>query len=194
MKWIIPVLLVACDGDSKTTDTSADTVVDVPFELTSDAFAEGETIPTVHECGPPLSATGPGDNVSPSLTWTAGPEGTASYAVVVRDRDAKIAQFPEGIIHWVVYNIPADALALPEGVADGADVAAVSGALQAEIQGSGYYGYFGPCSPNSVNTYEFTVHAMGDAEIDTDGDASESNVAAIVEASALESASLSGES
>ncbi|MCA9617842.1 MAG: YbhB/YbcL family Raf kinase inhibitor-like protein [Myxococcales bacterium] len=165
-----------------------------PFAVTSDAFEEGGTIPQPHECGPPI-AMGPGSNVSPALTWTPGPPGTASYAVVVHDVDAKIAQFPNGIIHWVIYDIPASTLSLSEGIMQGYAVATPSGAKQGEIQGSGYFGYFGPCSPNSVNTYVFTVHALPEASLaGVSMASSESEVAAIVEQSSIAQASLSGES
>src|SRR5688500_16525468 len=43
----------------------------LPFALTSSAFADGEALPVKYSCG--------GDNVSPPLSWTAGPEGTKSY-------------------------------------------------------------------------------------------------------------------
>lgn len=165
-----------------------------PFEVTSTAFGEGETVPTVHECGPPI-AMGPGMNVSPDLTWTPGPTGTQSYAVVVRDVDAMIPQYPEGIIHWVIYDIPATTLSLPEGVMAAYDVTEAPGAKQANIQGSGYFGYFGPCSPNSVNTYVWTVHAMPEATVPGVSMAStESEIAAAIESTSIAQVSLSGES
>jgi hypothetical protein len=166
-----------------------------PFALTSPAFAEGDTIPLAHECGPPAPVMGNGGNLTPQLEWTAGPPGTASYALVVRDIDAQIPQFPEGIIHWVIYDIPASAGGLPEGVAPGYQPAEPAGAKQAEIQGSGFFGYFGPCSPNSVNTYVFTLHAMGSAALpNVTMQSSESDVAAAIESSSIATASLSGES
>ncbi|MEM6991561.1 MAG: YbhB/YbcL family Raf kinase inhibitor-like protein [Myxococcota bacterium] len=184
-------------GDSEGTvgaDTTegVGTTGSVEFQVTSSAFTEGGTIPQPHECGPPLSPDGPGDDVSPDLTWTPGPAETQSYAVVVRDIDATIPAFPEGIIHWVIYDIPADGLSLPEGVAPGYDV---SGAHQAELQGSGYFGYFGPCSPTTVNTYVFTVHAMPDPTIaGVTMASSESEIAAMIESSSIAQTSLSGES
>jgi Raf kinase inhibitor-like YbhB/YbcL family protein len=36
--------------------------------------------------------TADGQNISPSLSWSAGPAGTKSYAVIVRDDDAPTAQ------------------------------------------------------------------------------------------------------
>jgi len=167
----------------------------LPFEVTSAAFDEGETIPLVHECGPPAPVQGgPGDNQTPPLSWTAGPPGTQSYAVVVRDVDARVTQFPHGIIHWVIYDIPAATLGLPLGVSDGYEVTTPAGAKQGLIQNTGFFGYFGPCSPNSVNTYVFTVHAMSETNLPVSMTDSERDIALDIEQNAIASASLSGES
>src|SRR5215831_4253066 len=73
------------------------------MQLTSTAFREGETIPTKH--------TGDGDDVSPPLRWDGVPQGTNSFALICDDPDA-----PRSTpwVHWVVYNLPADARELPE--------------------------------------------------------------------------------
>ena len=39
-----------------------------------------------------------GENHSPALTWTAGPEGTQSYAIVMHDPDAPTGV---GFFHWI---------------------------------------------------------------------------------------------
>lgn len=188
----VVVLFIGCDADA-ISDDSGDEEAVVPFAVTSDAFAEGETIPTPHECGPPI-ANGPGDNVTPQLSWTAGPAETRSYAIVVRDVDARVGAFPDGIIHWTMYDIPVETREAPEGIEAQEAVGEIDGAQQAEIQNSGYFGYFGPCSPNTVNTYVYTVHAMGEETLPVEDDRSEINVAEYIESNALESVSLSGES
>lgn len=157
------------------------------FEITSTAYGEGDTIPTMYECGPPL-AMGPGGNVSPPLAWTPGPPGTMSYALVMRDLDS-------GVVHWVVYDLPPTVLSLPEGIPGGYEHMRLMGGRQAELQGSGYFGYFGPCSPGVVNTYQIAVHAIPTAMLEgvTRG-STEVQAAAAVEAASIASASLSGES
>lgn len=184
------VALFAACADTTTTPTEPET----GFTLTSSAFAEGDTIPLQYECGPPFTETGPGENLTPPLAWTPGPAGTQSYAVILHDRDFRPAGFEDGLIHWAIYDIPGDVTALPEGIPDGAEVADPAGAKQAEMQGTGFFGYFGPCSPNSVNTYELTVFALPAASLALDGDDSEIHVDEVVEASALAQASLAGES
>jgi Raf kinase inhibitor-like YbhB/YbcL family protein len=156
------------------------------FELTSTAFAEGETIPVTHECGPPI-ANGPGDNVSPPLSWTGGPT-AQSYAIVMRDTDFN------DLVHWVIYDIPASTMSLPTDIPVGYEVQNPAGAKQAELQGA-VYSYFGPCSPNSVNTYQWTVHALDVAALPgVDMDTDENTIASTVESMSIASASLSGES
>lgn len=125
----------------------------LPFELTSTAFAEGETIPLEYECGAPAFPAGPGDNVSPPLSWTPGPAGTQSYALLMNDLDAM------NLLHWAVYDIPATASGLPAGIPVGHELTEPAGAKQAELQGA-FYGYLGPCSDSSVNTYQWTLHAL----------------------------------
>lgn len=73
------------------------------FELRSDAFTEGETIPIRH--------TADGDDLSPALAWGRPPEGTRSLALVMEDPDA-----PGGLFtHWMVVGLPPEAGDLVEG-------------------------------------------------------------------------------
>lgn len=156
------------------------------FELTSSAYSEGGNIPAKYECSG--SASG-GTNVSPPLAWTAGPTGTQSYAIIMRDLD-----FSNGFLHWVMWDIPAATLALPEDVEQVFEPSVPAGAKQAPFTGN-QIGYFGPCSPNSVNTYEITVYALPDATLPgLDENSSKTEAADAIVGAALGSAKLSGES
>jgi para-nitrobenzyl esterase len=53
-------------------------------------------------------------NVFPGLSWTAGPAGTKSYAVIMQDADALRAGAP--ILHWTMANIPASVTKLDAGM------------------------------------------------------------------------------
>ena len=74
------------------------------MRLWSKAFRDGEQIP--------LEYTKDGWNKSPPLEWADAPRDTRELALIF-----------EGItpgtqkpwVHWLVYNIPADARALPSG-------------------------------------------------------------------------------
>src|SRR6201999_4085136 len=43
-------------------------------------------------------------NVFPGLSWTAGPQGTKSYAIIMQDTDGSRDGAP--ILHWTMYNPP----------------------------------------------------------------------------------------
>jgi Raf kinase inhibitor-like YbhB/YbcL family protein len=104
-----------------------------------------------------------GRNVSPPLLWRDLPAGTRQIAVVCQDHGAGD---PPPWVHWVIYNIPASASGLPEGIPfDRADP--MPAGLEQATQGSNNWGlamYRGPAPPaGAVHDYEFTVFAL-DAE------------------------------
>ncbi len=75
--------------------------------LRSPSFEAGGAIPAKHTCE--------GDDVSPALTWSDAPAATASFALIVDDPDAPDPRAPKTTwAHWVLYDIPAAARALPE--------------------------------------------------------------------------------
>lgn len=105
-----------------------------------------------------------GHKVSPPLSWSAGPEGTKSYAVVVDDPDAK----PTLVNHWVIFNIPADMTALSEGVPLVPSLDMPKGVRQG-ANTIGSVGYFGPRPPagDQSHRYHFQVFAL-DKSLDVD--------------------------
>ena len=104
------------------------------FELTSEAFEDGGTIPVRYTCD--------GENVSPPLAWSGAPEGTKSFALFVEDPDAPRGTFD----HWIVYDIPADAEGLPEDAGASPRLEAPGGPLQGKND-FGDVGWGGPCPP-----------------------------------------------
>src|SRR5262249_22948769 len=57
-----------------------------------------------------------GEDVSPPLTWSEPPAGTRSLALIVDDPDAPDPKAPQRTwVHWIVYDLPAQARELPEG-------------------------------------------------------------------------------
>jgi para-nitrobenzyl esterase len=65
--------------------------------VTSPAFKTGGDIP--------FENTQYRGNVFPGLSWTAGPAGTQSYAVIMQDGDYAPKGAP--LVHWTMVNIPA---------------------------------------------------------------------------------------
>jgi Raf kinase inhibitor-like YbhB/YbcL family protein len=116
------------------------------LQLTSPAFAYGTRIPDLFTCE--------GDDVSPPLQWTGCPVDTRSLALVCDDPDA-----PRGTwVHWVLYNLPKDAVELREGVPTNPELP--SGARQGRND-SGRIGYMGPCPPpGKPHRYFFRIYAI----------------------------------
>ena len=108
--------------------------------LRSSAFDEGGAIPSSHTCD--------GDDISPSLTWERGPEGTAAFALVVDDPDAR------GFVHWILTDIPEDLTELPEGQGD-----AIGAPGRNDF---GRNGWGGPCPPSGEHRYTFTLYALSE--------------------------------
>src|SRR5688572_10700331 len=81
--------------------------------LRSESFA--------HEASIPAKFTCQGDNMSPALSWSGAPASTKSFALIVDDPDAPDPRAPKTTwVHWVLFNLPADASALAEGASSGA--------------------------------------------------------------------------
>lgn len=114
------------------------------FQLMSNSFKAGEVLPTRYTCD--------GDNISPHLRWSNAPEESKSFALSMIDPDAPGGEF----VHWLVYNIPADMVALAEGK--------VLNKVAPELRNDfSQTNYGGPCPPAGRHRYIFTVYAL-DAE------------------------------
>jgi len=127
-----------------------------------------------------------GKNVSPALKWSVATEDTTSFAVTVSDPDAPTGS---GWWHWVVFNIPATATELPEGVAaDGKGLPA--GATQGRTD-FGAPGFGGACPPkgDKPHRYIFTVYALKTDKLDVPADGTAAMVGFNINANKLASAS-----
>lgn len=119
------------------------------FTLTSPSFNDGDLIPTKHAQS--------GRDTSPPLTWTNVPDSTRSFVLLVHDVDAAIGDGTDDLLHWMVWNIPGSARALPEGVPQRA---LLEGGIR-QISASGPY-YRGPAAASSgpVHHYVFELYAL----------------------------------
>lgn len=149
----------ATTNDSGVVDASPVDAADaapVPFALSTTAFAQGTAIPAVHACNV---------HMSPPLAWTPGPAGTQSYAVVMIDK-TRVGTGDE--VHWVLFDVPAATLAVPQDLPRNATLAAPAGAKQV-TSFDGLPGYFGPCPPvgDGAHVYEWRVYARSEAALGT---------------------------
>ena len=115
----------------------------------SESFAPGGRIPTKYTCD--------GENVSPPISWSEGPEGTREFALLCDDPDA-----PGGVfVHWVLWGIPKGTTQLKEGIAAGD---ASLGSAQSGTNSFQLRGYRGPCPPpGKPHRYFFRIFALDGA-------------------------------
>jgi len=130
------------------------------FMLMIDAFPDGGEIPIQYSQAAPDAE--PGGGTSPELRWVNAPEGTRSFVVHMQDLSFAPNSGTATQVHWVVWNIPADASGLEEGLPHGEVLP--NGARQISATGPVYRG---PGAPNTrpPHHYLFEVYAL-DTEID----------------------------
>ena len=131
--------------------------------------------------------TARGPNRSPAISWSRGPAGTASYAIVVVDTDVPTvftSANKEGQVipadlkrrdfyHWLLVDVPPSTTALAAG-ADSKNSSpkpagpTANGVRGLNDYGNGRAGYDGPCPPwndTIVHHYHFRVHALNVAHL-----------------------------
>ena len=149
---------------------------EVHMELTSSAFQEGKSIPSLYSCD--------GKDISPPLSWSGAPEGTKCFALIADDPDA-----PRGTwVHWVLWNLPATATELKEALPTLPHLP--SGVIQSKND-SGESGYGGPCPPSGVHRYFFKLYALN-AKLSLKSGATKSELEAAMKGHVLTQATLMG--
>jgi Raf kinase inhibitor-like YbhB/YbcL family protein len=139
--------LAACggseDGDENAGDDPADTSDDASgrLSLSSPAFNEGDPIPAEYSLA--------GGDVSPPLTWSGVPDGTAELALTVVDPDAG------NFLHWVVAGIDPSLTSIEKGSLPADSVQALNNFGEAD--------WGGPAPPpGPAHTYVFTLYALAE--------------------------------
>lgn len=117
--------------------------------LTPGDFKDGGIIPAKH--------AQPGRDVSPALSWSTVPAGTASLALIVHDIDSPIGTGTDDLLHWMVWDIPASATSLPEGIERGAE--RPDGSRQISATGPNYRGPAAPAT-GPMHHYVFELFAL----------------------------------
>jgi Raf kinase inhibitor-like YbhB/YbcL family protein len=147
------------------------------FAIGSASFLEGQEIPVQHTCD--------GPDISPALQWGRPPEGAKSFALICDDPDAPVGTW----VHWVIYNIPATALGLPENVPKVKDLA------DGSRQGTNDFrriGYGGPCPPPGPDhRYFFKLYALSKV-LNLPAGATKAELLRAMEGSVLATAQLMG--
>jgi hypothetical protein len=85
--------------------------------LTIAAFLDGGQVPV--KFSQAADGAAPGEGTSPAMSWSNVPPGTQSFVLNMHDMDVARNKTSDDQAHWVVWNIPATATGLPEGVPKG---------------------------------------------------------------------------
>ena len=119
------------------------------LRLTSSAFSDGGSIPSQYTCE--------GQNRSPPLAWSGVPDKTKSLVLIVDDPDAPDPKAPRMTwVHWVLYDLPANASALAEGAGTGELPAGTKAGLNDWKKAQ----YGGPCPPIGRHRYFHKLYAL----------------------------------
>ena len=127
-----------------------------PLIMTSTAWEDGGVIPNKYT----QAATG-GMAVSPELKWTQVPAGTQSFVLLLHDPEPVLNKGSKmDITHWLMWNIPATATGLPEGVPMGE---LPDGSRQVSLRTNGF---MAPgAGPGPYHHYTFELYAL-DTKLD----------------------------
>jgi Raf kinase inhibitor-like YbhB/YbcL family protein len=142
-------LLLVSVGSSRVaaqTNPSTGSATSTTLVLKSSAFAQGTEISKKYTCD--------AADISPALEWSGLPARAVSFALVMDDPDA-----PNGTwVHWVMWNLPANAHELHESVAKRDPLE--DGTHQGR-NSFGKVGYNGPCPPRGKpHRYFFHLYAL----------------------------------
>ena len=149
----------------------------MPFQISTTAFSADGMIPKKFTCD--------GPDLSPPLGWKDAPAATQSFALIMDDPDAPVGTW----VHWLLYNLPANAKELPEGVEKQEQLA--NGAQQGRNDFR-KIGYGGPCPPaGKPHRYYFKLYAL-DAKLNLKAGASKADLESAMKGHVLGQTELMG--
>lgn len=116
--------------------------VEAQLRMETDALTDGNIIPVRYAAN--------GSNVQPGFTFSEAPDGTVAYAIILYSKRPDSDNDEREDLHWIVWDIPADAGEieegmLPEGSVQGMNVA-------------GQNAYLGPAAQDLQ--YVFELYAL----------------------------------
>ena len=125
--------------------------VALAMTLAIPGFPDGGQIPVKFSQAAPGVAVGKG--TSPAMTWANAPAGTQSFFLHMHDLDLARNKTTDDQAHWVLWNIPASAMGLPEGSQ------LPDGSYQISATGPMYRGP-GAAANGPLHHYVFELYAL----------------------------------
>lgn len=116
------------------------------LKVLSNSFQQNSSIPKKHAYTE--------QNVSPHLSWSAGPSSTKSYMIICKDPDAPT---PQPWLHWLMFDIPTSVTSVNEKQNKQMQFANMS---KQAMNDYSEIGYGGPNPPSGKHRYYFHVYAL----------------------------------
>lgn len=136
--------------------------------LSSTAFTDGAALPDKYSDHGRDTVS-----VNPPFSWTGAPAGTQSFVLMMRDEEYAPNKTFAPYYHWLIFNIPATATSLAEGLPHDKHLA--DGAVQPQqARGVGYVGTGAPAN-GQPHHYTFTLYAL-DTKLDLADDVSSADL------------------
>jgi Raf kinase inhibitor-like YbhB/YbcL family protein len=117
----------------------------------------------------PMRYTQAGPELSPAIQWSGAPQGTVSFVLVFHDADTLVNNSTDGMLHWLLWNIPGTASGIAQGRPDGFEWP--DGTRQISVSGSRYRGPGAPAS-GPIHHYVMELYALDtllDIKVDPQG-------------------------
>jgi Raf kinase inhibitor-like YbhB/YbcL family protein len=105
----------------------------------------------------PLRYTQAGAEVSPAIQWSAVPAGAVSFVLIFHDADTVVNGSTDGLLQWMLWNIPATATGVAQGRPDGFELE--DGTRQISVSGSRYRGP-GASASGPMHHYVMELYAL----------------------------------
>jgi Raf kinase inhibitor-like YbhB/YbcL family protein len=127
--------------------------------------------------------------VTPRLSWVSVLPNAVSFTLIVHDPDTSRSMTTEDVLHWMVFNIPAEVRELPEGLPP--TVQLPNGATQGKNR-TGAPGYAAMAAgPGPYHHYVFELFAL-DTKLSVGPDATRAEVLKAMDGHILEKAVMVG--
>ena len=152
---LVPTIIISMTSIVSAQNTGRGGTPTPPMILTIPGFPDFGVIPVKFSQAAPGAA--PGEGTSPAMSWANAPAGTQSFFLHFHDLDLARNKTTDDQAHWVLWNVPATATGLPEGVPKGLQLP--DGSYQMSATGPMYRGP-GAAASGPLHHYIFELYAL----------------------------------